>query len=123
MIHGLGRSTFDVDILIEPSVDNARRLLQALEEAGFGTAALTTPEQVALHEITRFRDRYLLDVMTRTPGITFDEAWSRREQVRAGTSHCFILSRDDLIRSKSAAGRQKDIEDVRAMEGRQQADQ
>jgi len=37
--------TFDLDILIEATPDNARRLLDALDEIKFGTASLTTPEK------------------------------------------------------------------------------
>jgi len=34
--HAKPRFTRDIDIFIEPSADNARRLLQALENYGFG---------------------------------------------------------------------------------------
>jgi len=42
VLHGAPRATFDLDILIEASPENASRLLDALTEAGFGTAALTS---------------------------------------------------------------------------------
>ena len=43
--HGSDRNTFDLDLLIDPTVDNAKRLLDAFLSARFGTAALITPEQ------------------------------------------------------------------------------
>lgn len=46
VLHGVPRATFDLDILIEATPDNAKRLLDALLEAQLGTAALTTPENV-----------------------------------------------------------------------------
>ena len=38
VLHGVPRATFDLDILIEATPENAQRLLQALLEAGLGTA-------------------------------------------------------------------------------------
>jgi hypothetical protein len=69
--HGVPRATLDLDILIEASLDNARRLLDALSAAGLGTALLTTPEELLKHEITIFRDRLRVDVQTATPGLLF----------------------------------------------------
>ncbi len=65
--HGVPRATFDLDILIDATPENARRLLDALAKAGLGTAALTTADDVLAHEITVFKDRVRVDVQ-RTPG-------------------------------------------------------
>jgi hypothetical protein len=46
VLHGVPRATFDLDILVEASRDNVERLLNALEAAGLGTAALTTVDDV-----------------------------------------------------------------------------
>ena len=46
VLHGVPRATFDLDILIEATPDNAQRLLNALLGAGLGTATLTTPERL-----------------------------------------------------------------------------
>jgi len=62
VLHGVPRATFDLDILIEAKPDNAEKLLRALVEAGLGTAALTTPEELLSHEITIFKDRVRVDV-------------------------------------------------------------
>ncbi len=50
VLHGVPRATFDLDVLIEASLDNATRLLAALEAADFGTATL---EDVRLLEHRR----------------------------------------------------------------------
>ena len=78
VLYGVPRATFDLDILIEVSPGNARRLLEALTEAGMGTAGLTTPEEILANAITVFQDRVRIDVQTRTPGVTFEDAWRRR---------------------------------------------
>jgi len=116
ILHGVPRATFDLDILIEATPDNAQRLLDALLNAGLGTAALTSAGDVLANEITVFKDRVRLDVQTFTPGLDFADVWSRRKTVTYQGQEFFILCKDDVIRSKIAAGRPVDLEDVRLLE-------
>lgn len=67
VIHGVPRGTFDLDILIDAEPDNARSLLEAFLDAGFGTAALSDAEEILSNEITIFKDRVRIDVQTSTP--------------------------------------------------------
>ena len=116
ILYGVPRATFDLDILIEATPDNVRRLLDALIDAGLGTAALIPPRDVLANEITIFKDRVRVDVQTSTPGIGFAEAWLHHKTVSYQGQQFYILSRADLIRSKRAAGRPVDMEDVRLLE-------
>jgi len=116
ILHGVPRATFDLDILIEATPENSSRLLDALLDAGLGTATLTNVEKLLANEITIFQDRVRLDVQTSTPGIIFDEAWRHRKTVTYQGQVFFILSKEDLIASKRAAGRAVDMEDVRLLE-------
>jgi len=114
--HGVPRTTFDLDILIEATLENATRLLRALDAAGLGTTALTSPEDVLSREITIFSDRVRIDVQTLTPGLLFEDAWKRRLVMSYQGQEFFVASREDLIASKRAAGRPRDLEDVRLLE-------
>lgn len=116
ILHGVPRVTLDMDILIEATPDNARRLLNALLDAGLGTASLTSVDDLLNNEITVFKDRVRIDVQTSTPGISFQEAWKNRLSLSYHDQEFFILSREDLISSKRAAGRDVDLEDVRLLE-------
>ena len=116
ILHGVPRATFDLDMLIEATPENAGRLLEALREAGFGTAGLITPEELAAHEITIFKDRYRIDVQTRTPGLAFADAWARRVEMKVEGQPFWVASKEDVIRSKRAAGRKIDLEDARLLE-------
>lgn len=121
VLHGVPRATFDLDMLIEPSRDNASRLIDAFLEAGLGTAALTNPDEVAGTQITVFKDRIRVDVQTSTPGIEFASAWSRRLVLSFRGRQVPVLSKDDLIKSKRASGRPRDLEDVRILEDDQRS--
>jgi hypothetical protein len=116
VLYGVPRATFDLDVLIEATVENATRLLRAMNEAGLGTASLTTVEEVLSTEITIFTDRVRLDVQTSTPGITFQEAWPRRVTMSYKSQTLEVISLPDLIAAKQAAGRAVDLEDVRILQ-------
>jgi hypothetical protein len=115
VLYGVPRATFDLDVLIEPTLKNAKRLLQAMSEAGLGTASLASADEVLATEITIFTDRIRLDVQTSTPGIVFEEAWQRRVTMNYRGQVLEVVSLADLIASKRASGRDIDLEDVRIL--------
>jgi len=115
VLHGVPRATFDLDILIDATPANAANLLQALTDAGLGTATLTTPEEVLGNEITVFKDRVRIDVQTSTPGLSFADAWSHRESMEYRGQPFHVVSKPDLIAAKRAAGRPVDLDDVRLL--------
>ena len=117
VLHGVPRATFDLDLIIEATRENASRLIMALRSAGFGTATQIEAEELLRYEITIFRDRYRIDVQTSTPGIRFEEAWPRRVEMKFEDLPFWVASKRDIIASKRAAGRQVDLEDVRILEG------
>jgi len=115
VLYGVPRATFDLDVLIAPTLENAKRLLQAMSEAGLGTASLAHADEVLSTEITIFTDRIRLDVQTSTPGIVFEEAWERRVTMNYKGQALEVVSMADLIASKRASGRDVDLEDVRIL--------
>jgi len=77
--HGVPRFTGDLDILVRPSLENAARVLDALEAFGFPVPDLS-PEAIA------DRRRMLqmgvppvqIHLMSAISGVEWDEAWSDR---------------------------------------------
>ena len=116
ILHGVPRATFDLDILIEATTENAQKLLDVLLEIGLATALLTTARQIVENEITIFQDIIRIDVQTQTLGINFKTAWKNREIMKFRDQEFYVLSKKDLIASKRAAGRKIDLEDVHILE-------
>ena len=52
ILYGVPRATFDLDIIIEATPDNAKQLLDALLDAGLVTASLTNVKELLSNEIT-----------------------------------------------------------------------
>lgn len=116
VLYGVPRATFDLDILIEATPENAQRLLDALINAGMGTATLTNVDEILANEITIFKDRVRIDVQLSTPGLQFEKAWVRKKTMKYQGQKFYVVSIEDLIRSKRAAGRDVDLEDIRLLE-------
>lgn len=115
VIYGVPRATFDLDILIDATPENAQNLIEALLDAGFGTDSLTNAEEILSHEITIFKDRVRIDVQTLTPGLNFQKAWKHRKVMTYQGQIFYVVSLEDLLSSKMAAGRDIDLEDVRLL--------
>ena len=98
ILHGVPRATFDLDVLVEPSPETARKLLDALAAAGLGTARLITSAELLEKEITIFKDVVRVDVQTKTPGIDFPTTWGRRSRwsVRAEVLCCIARGSDRI---------------------------
>ncbi len=52
IVHGIPRTTRDIDLFIEPKRSNAERLLKAMRKVGFGTAYLIEAEGLLNKQIT-----------------------------------------------------------------------
>lgn len=115
--HGAPRFTGDLDVLVRPTLDNAARLLTALESFGFPVTELS-PEAV----VDRRRMLQLgvppvqLHVMSAISGVEWDEVWADRVQGPLGRHSVSFLGRDTFIRNKRAAARPKDLADIDALE-------
>ena len=57
-----------------------------------------------------------IEVLTEISGVTFAEAWPRRETLDLGGHAVAVIGRDDLLRNKRAAGRPQDLADVDVLE-------
>lgn len=112
---GSSRATRDVDILIEPTVANASRVLSALGALGFGFAAQLSAQDVASRPVTMVGDTPNVDILTRAWNVTWKDACNTLrffdvEGVRVPT-----LSLSDLILSKRT-GRLQDLADIEVLE-------
>lgn len=113
--HGLLRATADIDFVVRPSPDNARRVVAALKSfgaplssVGVGEADFTTPGQTYQMGIKPRR----IDILTELSGVTFDEAWAGRVTRQVFGRAIPFIGVEALRRNKVASGRPKDLADV-----------
>jgi hypothetical protein len=115
--HGAPRFTGDLDVLVRPTLDNATRLLSALEAFGFPALELT-PEAVADRRrlIEMGVPPVQIHVMSTISGVEWPEVWDQHVDGPLGERTVPYIGRDTLIRNKRAAGRPKDLSDIDALE-------
>ena len=113
-IHGYARATLDIDLFIRPEPRNAGRVLDALRDFGYDTAEITLEDLLTKKVLIR---QYLVetDIHPFATGITFDQVWKNRISGTFGKEKVYYASLDDLIIMKEAAGRPKDIEDLKVL--------
>ena len=117
-IHGLQRSTGDIDIWTKPDPANARRVFDALREFGMPLAAFDVgPEDFAVPgRVVQFGlPPRRVDVITSVDGLEFDEAWEARAEMTVAGCRVPVISLIDLLRNKQAVDRPQDRVDVRAI--------
>ena len=111
-VHGYSRATLDIDIFIKPERSNAEKALSALKDFGYDVSDVTVDELLTKKILIR---QYLVetDVHPYVKGVSFEEVWKNKVKAKFGTTYAWFASLDDLIKMKKAAGRPKDIEDLK----------
>jgi predicted nucleotidyltransferase len=118
--HGFPRFTGDIDFFVGRTVDNARRILDALGTFGFAdpaldVATLTAPDQV----IQLGRPPNRIDILTSISGVAFEDAWRHRIEGDLDGLTVQFIGFDDLRANKTASGRTKDRLDLEQLDRRQ----
>ena len=111
--HARPRYTKDMDILIEPTTDNAKRLLMALDEFGFGSLNLAVKDFSTQGNIIQLGyEPVRIDIITSIEGLDFTDIWKSRIQGPYGKQTVNFIDRQNLIRSKKLSNRAQDKADL-----------
>lgn len=116
-VHGRPRATGDLDLWVEPSPENARRVMRAL--AAFGAPLTQVSEQDfmtpgVVYQIGIAPGR--VDILTELSGLTFAEAWAGRVRRPFGGVEVDVIGRDAFVKNKRATGRPRDLADIHDLE-------
>ena len=117
--HGHPRATKDLDVWVDPTPDNAPRVLRALAAFGapirnLGVDDLTDPRSVFQIGVPPRR----VDIVTSIEGVRFEDAWSSRATLRLDDLDVPVISLEAMLANKEATGRlqdQADSEVIRAL--------
>jgi len=112
---GYPETTQDIDIFLPRSRENAERVLRALRSLGFDLDAASTVSILTGSEIILLKGGpFALDLIHAPHGIESFESAKSRRVLEAGRFP--VASLDDIIASKKATGREKDLSDVKRLE-------
>lgn len=110
--YGYSRHTLDIDLWIEKSIDNAKKIQKAFSD-------FPIPYEITLDELTRENfvlqigiEPMRIDVLTDIDGVDFAKAWQNKTNNSLFGENIHFISLHDLIQNKAATDRPKDKYDV-----------
>jgi hypothetical protein len=112
LFHVPSRTTRDLDVLIEPALENARRARAAVARWG-GFEPDFAAEEFIAGDILSFGGLLRVELHSQVPGVSWTEVWAKRVagELRGVPTHFAAV--DDLIAMKETTGRpEKDVPDV-----------
>ncbi len=116
-LHGRPRATGDLDVWIEATPENARRVVRAL--AAFGAPLTDVAEPDFAREGVTYQIGVppgRIDILTTLTGLSFVEAWPDRMRRPFGDIDVDFIGRASFIRNKRATARPKDLADIDGLE-------
>jgi hypothetical protein len=114
--YGAPRYTGDLDVFVRPDPINARSIMQALHEFGFGSVGLTAADFEEEGKVVQLGfPPVRVDIITSITGVSWEQARSGRVKGPFGDLTVHYIGRDDFIANKRALGRKKDIADLEAV--------
>jgi len=115
--HTEPRYTKDIDIWVDPTLTNARRVFAALGVFGApldGVAVGDLADPHLIYQIGVEPNR--IDVVMGVPGLEFSQAYRRAVRTAYGAQPIRLLSFEDLVSAKNASARPQDLLDVERLE-------
>jgi hypothetical protein len=120
-VHGIPRSTLDLDVWVEATPENARRVIEALRAFGAPLSAHDITEDDFQSPGTVYQlglPPNRIDLLTSISGVDFQAAKEDRVEVEVdGLQIGFIGPRSQLA-NKRASGRDKDLLDAKLLESK-----
>ena len=112
-IHGYPRYTGDLDVWINPTPENGRKMILVMDGFGFASMGLTWQDFSASGNVIQMgHPPFRIDVLTQPDGVEFGECYSRRILVEYQGVELSVIGLEDFKKNKRASGRPKDLLDL-----------
>ena len=112
-LHGHPRYTKDVDIWVGLDEENARRLVQAIEDFGFGSLDLAADDFLVPDRIVQLGyPPSRIDLLTTLPGVAFEACYPSAVEVTIDGLTVTFIDLENLRTNKRASGRHQDLADL-----------
>ena len=111
--HRLPRAAGDLGAWIWISSENAKKVLEALNEFGFSNLGLTIEDFNREDSVVQLGyPPYRIDILTSISGVAFEDAWQNRIIVDLDGIQVPFFGRENPVTNKRATSGPQDIADV-----------
>lgn len=112
ILHGYPRSTGDMDIWVNRNENNYKKIKITFLIFGLPIMPIIDFLNIENDVFSYGRPPYGIDLMTKCKGLVFDESIKQAKMVNVDELEVNLISYQDLITAKKAAGRYKDLNDL-----------
>jgi hypothetical protein len=107
------RYTKDMDILVEPSIKNAHKIIKSLNGFGFKNLGLAERDFSQKNKIIQLGyEPVRVDIITSIEGSSFKQIWKNKKISQYGKQKVFFIGINELIKTKKASTRKQDKLDL-----------
>jgi len=114
--HGAPRFTGDIDLLVRPVAENARRVLTSLRDFGFDSLNLNESDFTRIENIIQLGvSPVRIDILTSLTGVDWEKSQANKVAGDYGGTPVYFLGKKEFILNKKSLGRKKDLADIEAI--------
>jgi len=115
-LHGRPRYTGDLDIFVEPTVENSVKMHKAIKEFGADVSDL---EPDYFSKIGNYYQIGVtpvqIHISTKIDAVNFDEIWENKIETKYGKEQTYFIGLNELIKNLEATGRDQHKVDARIL--------
>jgi len=116
-IHGHFRTTKDMDIFYESSIENATKVLKTINQFGFGVLRLTVEDLLDSNGYIQLGYVPIrIDLFGKLPGIEFEQVYKEAIDYKDAGKVFKVIHINHLITNKLAVGRLQDMDDAKKLQ-------
>ena len=101
ILHGFVRGTKDIDLLVDPSIDNVKKIKRALSFLPDNVISLIKEDEIEKFSVVRVADEFVIDLMANACGVDFEKAWKSIEYILVEGVEIPVPSMEMLIQMKN----------------------
>ena len=119
ILHGYSRTTGDMDVWVDRTQTNYKKLTLAFQYFGMPVFDMTEGKFLDVKNFDVFSfgvEPRQIDILTKVKGLNFKESFGNAKLIDVEGIPLNMLSREDLILAKRAAGRHRDLDDIENLE-------
>jgi len=119
VLHGYSRTTGDMDLWVERTSENYKRIIKAFQIFGMPLFDMTESNFLShpIWDVFTFgTPPVAIDIMVKIEGLNFEDVFQKAVYFEDDDLKIRTINRNDLIVAKKIAGRAKDINDLENLE-------
>ncbi len=115
--HGFPRYTKDIDFWVWVNQENAKNLVQTLQEFGFSSLDLKEDDFLSPGYVVQLgQPPGRIDLLTSVIGLDFEECYESRVHTEIQGSEIDFIDLESFKKNKKAVGRYQDLADLENLE-------